>query len=318
MGVKKKGRLLYKLLIIILSILIAVDVGNIVISSVIKWEEDKEAIPFSQVKDPGEKAYISLEFMSESFAEFIDESGVELYIAIDDEGMPYIISVDELDINELQPIINYSYSEGEVMAPEIVRVTGNSKVIDGEIKKLAIDAFNEFVGEEVLNDGNFLSYMGNYYLEVNLEIGISSGYIIGSVVVLGFLIIMLILIINKNKRYKEEGKEQEAVTAKASTTDEAFFKEDEVLISQILGEYRAPGSILVKNGRFFFTNYRLLFRQQFRKGFQASIEYEDINYVRRFLIFGVWIYLKDGSKASLRIAFRRSFINEMRKHATVE
>ena len=112
-----------------------------------------------------------LEFMliSDAFAEYTYGTSQGFYIVFDEEMYGYIICMEQDRLaEEFQEIYDYTFTDIETV-PELGYVEGYAVEIDEEIKEYAIEYFNFFWGEEVMDESNFYDYLGAYYLDTTIE-----------------------------------------------------------------------------------------------------------------------------------------------------
>jgi len=101
-------------------------------------------------------SFIDIKYNPFEFALY-DKSFSKYYIVQDEEYMYIAYISDDLlkEINS-KDLENESY-----------RITGHTKVITEDIKKLAIEVYNETVNVEAINYDNFDSYFGSIYLDTS-------------------------------------------------------------------------------------------------------------------------------------------------------
>lgn len=114
----------------------------------------------------GDYASVDVKIMDTYFATN-DYTGVEhkTYFVSDGQYI-YIVDINDKNREALNAIYDYSFSEDENKEePETVTLHGMAKSIPSDLKKIAIDAYNEIMGEKVLNATNFKDYLGTVYLD---------------------------------------------------------------------------------------------------------------------------------------------------------
>ncbi len=111
-------------------------------------------------------AKIDAQVMTDYFATN-DYNGIEhkTYFIWDEENI-YIVDLNEKTRVALEPIYNYSYSNDEnIEKPNSILIKGMTKKIPEDLKKIAIDSLNTFIGREVVNSTNFNQTFGIVYLD---------------------------------------------------------------------------------------------------------------------------------------------------------
>ncbi len=130
-----------------------------------KKDYTKDAVALADAKT-GDFAYVDVSIMSDYFATN-DYTGVDhkTYFVWDEKYI-YIVDLNDKNREDLNPVYDYSYSEDEnAVAPEAKRIYGMVKSIPSDLKKIAIDSYNEMKGEKVLNLTNFKDYLGTVYMD---------------------------------------------------------------------------------------------------------------------------------------------------------
>ncbi|MEY8352077.1 hypothetical protein AALB39_01845 [Lachnospiraceae bacterium 54-53] len=113
----------------------------------------------------GADIYSSLDsqMMTLEFASDFKETN-HYYFVYDAELLPYIIQVHGDLPEESLKIQAYLYDESDE-APEPVTFYGMSAPIEEDIRKYAMESYNEMWGEELVTEDNFSDYFGEYYLD---------------------------------------------------------------------------------------------------------------------------------------------------------
>lgn len=150
----------YIVLLIIWISLIGIALGLVVAGIY----EDNKQVKFTYLNDLIleddnilKNSYLNVYTRPFVFAEYENESN-KFYIVKDSEYL-YIVNLsDELynTIASISDIENNPY-----------RIEGYTEEISEDIKKLAIEAYNEAFEEELINEENFESYFGSIYLNTN-------------------------------------------------------------------------------------------------------------------------------------------------------
>lgn len=150
----------YMVLLIVWISLIGVALGFVITGI---YEANKE-VKFTYLNDlileddnKLKNSYLNVHTSPFVFAEYENEAN-KFYIVKDSEYL-YIVNLnDELynTITSISDIENNPY-----------RIEGYTEEISEDIKKLAIEAYNEAFEEEIINEDNFESYFGSIYLNTN-------------------------------------------------------------------------------------------------------------------------------------------------------
>ena len=151
-----------------------------------------------------------LEFMliSDAFAEYTYGTSQGFYIVFDDEMYGYIICMEQDRLaEEFQANYDYTFTDIETVQ-ESGYVEGYAVEIDEEIKEYAIEYFNFFWGEEVMDESNFYDYLGAYYLDTTIEPETENTSIATEVVSIALGILLLIVgickLAGRGKRIKAQ------------------------------------------------------------------------------------------------------------------
>ncbi len=219
----------------------------------------KDAKPMIEAKT-GEFAYIEVGLMSPYFAKN-DYTGTEHFTYfVWDEEYAYIADIKEKDKESLKEIYDYVVNFDEDKAePATVRIYGKVKTIPSDLKKIAVDGYNEFLGEKTLTLTNFKDYLGTTYLDT-YETPISEVINTLSISVIfiaigGFLVLAYFCVKNRTKRN---------------------IKKVEEKWDKILQEIDAEDSIYYKKANLYITKNYLL-------SYQSGLEIYDYKDI-------VWIY----------------------------
>ena len=151
-----------------------------------------------------------LEFMliSDAFAEYTYGTSQGFYIVFDEEMYGYIICMEQDRVaEEFQANYDYTFTDIETV-PELGYIEGYAVEIDEEIKEYAIEYFNFFWGEEVMDESNFYDYLGAYYLDTTIEPETENTGIATEVVSIALGILLLIVgfckLAGRGKRIKAQ------------------------------------------------------------------------------------------------------------------
>ena len=112
--------------------------------------------------------------MSEKFA-FYEDSNIGIHFVIEKENTgqwhTYLIAINEADYDKYKDIIDYTYERTDKV-PEIIRVYGYPKLVDNDLKDLAIKNISNFIPAEneiVITNENYETYLTNSYLDTTKE-----------------------------------------------------------------------------------------------------------------------------------------------------
>ena len=147
---------------------IAFLVMSLLIGVVSIFEKNKEMqnpTPLGDVEKENVYASVDVSVMTDYFATN-DYAGIEhkTYFVWDDQYI-YIVDLNDKNREALNGIYDYSYAEEETERPEAVTIKGMTKTIPSDLKKLAIDTYNELYDKKVLTTSNFSDYLGVVYLD---------------------------------------------------------------------------------------------------------------------------------------------------------
>lgn len=159
---KIKKNNMYLIPIVILAIIIGLCIYS-------ADEKSKKPLPdpikVLDTNKTGEYASMDIQMLTESFA---TNDVDECHFAMDKDNYICIVVLNKEDTDRLQQIKEYTYSEDEV-APKAVTVKGVTQEITDDLKKIAIESYNEIIGDQLLNNDNFEEYIGNIYLDTKVS-----------------------------------------------------------------------------------------------------------------------------------------------------
>lgn len=125
--------------------------------------DTKEPIKFQVYDGPDIYSSLTAEMMTKGFASDFKETK-HYYFVYDDQLLPYIVEIHG-DLTEDQlNVQSYLYDESDE-TPEPVIFYGMSAPIEDDVRKYAIESYNEMWGEELVTEANFSDYFGEYYLD---------------------------------------------------------------------------------------------------------------------------------------------------------
>lgn len=158
----KKG----KVYLILGAIFLVMAIASVVFNYVEAQKEMKNISALIDVSEEEKYASVDVQIMTDYFATN-DYTGIEhkTYFVWDDQYI-YIVDIDDENREKLNAIYDYSYDSNEdAVAPEAVTLKGMTKTIPTDLKKIAIDAYNDLFDEDLLNSSNFSQYLGLVYLD---------------------------------------------------------------------------------------------------------------------------------------------------------
>ena len=188
-------------IIIALAILIAIAV--FIGSSNKKEAKSLHDLIYNSQDNEGEYAKIDLAYVPYNFA--IEDEKLQYYFAIDKEGYMYIVRLTNETYNKLQQLQEEKQSEFSY------ELKGYVFEMPEELRKIAIESYNEISEKTLLTDENLEEYIGSVYLDETMTPGIGYKTVIVIIVsVLGlFGVAMLIIIVTHKIRIKENKEREE-------------------------------------------------------------------------------------------------------------
>lgn len=129
-------------------------------------EEKKNPANFLNASKEGEVGAINVTLVTSAFAVPEDENDDEkVYMVYDEENYMYLVSMRDVEFEKLKDIYEYTYNEEIEEAPEPVKLIGTATKVPSDLKKLAIDYYNEIFTDAKLTSSNFANQFGDYYLD---------------------------------------------------------------------------------------------------------------------------------------------------------
>ena len=124
--------------------------------SVIVFDSNKENV----------YAKIDAQLLTDCFASYGEgNSNDEKYYFVDDkDGYYYIVCLTDETFKKMENLYNYTYTEGAEL-PESITITGITKSITPELRKIAIDSYGEIFSDDNVNEENFENYYGTVFLK---------------------------------------------------------------------------------------------------------------------------------------------------------
>ncbi len=170
------------------------------------YSENNKLTPWNEVESVDEYTYIDIYKMSEKFA-FYEESNIGIHFVIEKENTgqwhTYLIAINEEDYDKYKDIIDYTYERTDKV-PEIVRVYGYPKIVDNDLKDLAIKNISNFIPAEneiIITNENYETYLTNSYLDTTEKRKDNFNITLSSIALLLFIAIVLLIltILDKDK-----------------------------------------------------------------------------------------------------------------------
>ncbi|MFT4145216.1 MAG: hypothetical protein QM644_12235 [Mobilitalea sp.] len=139
------------------------------------------------------------ELFSEEFASNFDNS-IFYCFALDTDFNPYIVAVKADEMELYQDLINYTYDEEIIEAPEQVTLEGMPIKIDTELGKFAVDSYNTFMGGEFVEADTIKDVFGIYYLDTTQQPSQDGIFTISFI---AFILILIVYVVIVNLRLKQ-------------------------------------------------------------------------------------------------------------------
>jgi len=151
-------------------------------------------------------AYVDVNTKPYLFAVY-ETDGVEednkFYLVMDSNNYLYVLYMSEKNYNELNK---------DSIEDNSIRVNGFTKRIENDIKELAIDSYNESLGDTYLTNENFKDYVGLIYFDLEFDINDSTIYYVGAFISFLLFIVFISIYLSiyfKNKKiFKKYSKEE--------------------------------------------------------------------------------------------------------------
>ncbi len=128
-----------------------------------RTEPSAEPVTFNVYDGPNIFGSLKAQMMSREFASDFKETN-HYYFVYDEDLLPYIVQVHGDLSQEYLDVQSYLYNDtGEVPKPVIFY--GMSSPIEEDIRKYAMESYNDMWDEELVTEDNFSDYFGEYYLD---------------------------------------------------------------------------------------------------------------------------------------------------------
>ncbi len=164
-------------------------------------ESQEEPVEFQVYEGPDIYSSLMAQMMTQEFASDFKETN-HYYFAYDEKLLPFIVQVHGNLSEEQLRIQSYLYDESEE-APEPVAFYGISAPIEEDIRKYAMESYNDMWGQELVNEANFSDYFGEYYLDTTKMPVSSTSRMISAVFLCAFMFLLVgtfLLLWNLNSR----------------------------------------------------------------------------------------------------------------------
>lgn len=240
-GLKRKNTfLIISLIALVIVIALFIWIGTIVNKEVGEPEDLHKVIIKS-----GEKnniySKVEVQLLTDEFATYGEGNSTDAkYYFAFDEDYGYILNLTTSTYYSLKEINDYTYTEdADAIPPEPVTVMGMTRKIPNELKEIAIDAYNELMGEEIVNEDNFEDYLGTVYLcegvtpqdDIDLQI---FGICLAGATFIIFFIYYISIRYKTNKVIKKykENEEFEKVEDELERNEKEEFKKSKVVLTK--------------------------------------------------------------------------------------
>ncbi len=129
----------------------------------------KKAEDVYEADKSNKPVYVNIQYMSEAIAYKEALPDMQYYLTFDKELNPALVCVHDDDLKAYQEYIDWMYNEDVAEAPAAGVMYGYSVKTDSDLRGFVIEAYNMLFGEEYLNDRNFDTFFGEYYLVMGQE-----------------------------------------------------------------------------------------------------------------------------------------------------
>lgn len=241
-GLKRKNiYLIISLVALAVAIALFVWTGTIVNKEVGNPEDLHKVIIKSGEKN-NVYSKVNIQLLTDEFAIYGEEDSTDskYYFAFD-EDYCYIVNLTTSTFYSLKEINDYTYTQdADAAIPEPVTVMGMTREIPKELKEIAIDTYNELMGEEIVNEENFEDYLGSVYLcegitpQDDIDLQVLGICISGATFII--LLIYYITISYKTRKVIKKYREKEE-----------FEKVEDELEREEKEEFRKAKIVLTKN-----------------------------------------------------------------------
>ena len=203
-------------------------------------KENTEVLWFDLYSPSEEPQMLEFLFISEPFAEYTYGTSQGFYLVYDEDMFGYIVCMEN-DRLEGEFLENYNYTYQDIeKVPELGYVEGYAVEIDEELQEYAIEFFNMFWDEELLDETNFADYLGTYYLDTTMEPATEDNSISASVVmiIVGLLLIVvaIVKVLNRGKEQKEQSAEEKVSETASNDSSNPAMENSEAFANSTTSE----------------------------------------------------------------------------------
>ena len=118
----------------------------------------------ASLEHAGAYSYLDIQYLSYPIASYVSNEDHQICLAEDMEGYPYIVCLDETQLESYQELLDYTYGDsGE--DPGLLRLYGYPQVIQEELKDYIVEYGNQFWDSSFLTRENVSEYFGSYFLD---------------------------------------------------------------------------------------------------------------------------------------------------------
>ena len=175
---------------------------------------NQEAIYLDRVTEELTYAKVDVDLLDDYFAtQKVDTKVLKYYLAYDNQNKPYVVVLDDIHLNSLKDIQDYSLGITDIK-PEVLTIYGQSKKIEDEAYELLKDYLSD--DEYTYSTEQIKAAVGDYYLDtyynpdedINIMLMLSG---IITVVGLVFIIIYVVKIKNSKRLLEKYGDKIEKI-----------------------------------------------------------------------------------------------------------
>ncbi len=198
---------------------------------------EKEAIYAIEASNENEYVYMDVSFLTDCFAQYETNSYQDDYYFIGDDDYLVIAKLSKSNFESLKDINSYTYGDIDTK-PANARITGMTKTIPDELKKLALEYYNKLYPNNVQTTDTIENYIGNYYIDTEdtpMSDVFDTIIILFIVFFITLVILVLIQIINKVKSKNQvailkSNNELEKISLEYDLSDKEIFEKQKVIL----------------------------------------------------------------------------------------
>ena len=162
-------------------------------------QSSEELTAFDPFNEDENYSELVPELFSAEFASNFDNSILYCF-ALDTEFNPYIVAVKADEMELYQDLIDYTYDEEIIEAPEQVTLKGMPIEIDTELGEFAVDSYNTFMGGDFVEADTVKDVFGIYYLDTTQQPSQDGLFTISFI---AFILILILYVVIINLRIKQ-------------------------------------------------------------------------------------------------------------------